>query len=144
MSFIDPGAFNPEALSGEDDFDVNSFYVPKQRPQLEPGGGLRQFGVRFAGAIAGAVLAWLALPPGLDFSLVAASVLTAACAVAAALATESLPPLMGSSMATLQTKTGGSTGTPAATQSSQLHRLPGLAVTVGQPSRTEWGGASLE
>mmetsp|Transcript_101886 Transcript_101886/g.263315 ORF Transcript_101886/g.263315 Transcript_101886/m.263315 type:complete len:202 (+) Transcript_101886:136-741(+) len=57
--------------------------------RTESGGPLKHLGVRLAGSSAGATFAWVAFPPGLDFSLVATSLLVAAAAVIAALVTES-------------------------------------------------------
>eukprot|EP00406_Dinophysis_acuminata_P084267 CAMPEP_0179247162 /NCGR_PEP_ID=MMETSP0797-20121207/19466_1 /TAXON_ID=47934 /ORGANISM="Dinophysis acuminata, Strain DAEP01" /LENGTH=143 /DNA_ID=CAMNT_0020954771 /DNA_START=87 /DNA_END=518 /DNA_ORIENTATION=+ len=61
---------------------------PAQRERSEPGGAPRQIATRLAGASVGALLAWLAFPPGLDFSLVASSLLVAGSAVIAALLNE--------------------------------------------------------
>lgn len=50
--------------------------------------GPRDLGIRLVGASIGALLAWLAFPKGLDFALVASSVVTSVGAVVATIATQ--------------------------------------------------------
>mmetsp|Transcript_24023 Transcript_24023/g.54201 ORF Transcript_24023/g.54201 Transcript_24023/m.54201 type:complete len:239 (-) Transcript_24023:40-756(-) len=102
---------------------------------MEPGGPWKHFAMRLAGASVGAALAWVAFPPGLDFSLVASSLLAAVGAVGAALASESLPErgpaVAGGSGAGLQ---GRDPGDGAGVKVAALHRAPIVAAApVGRP-----------
>merc|ERR1712094_95260 len=80
------------------DLDVDLSQAPTTRPQLEPNSKCWQFLVRAAGAVVGAVASWLALPPWIDFGLIASAMFMAVGAVVAALATEYRPVLQNAGL----------------------------------------------
>lgn len=96
--------------------------LPGPLPSLGPGVAVRQLGIRFVGAVAGAALAWVALPPGLDFSLAASAVLASVGAVFAVIFMEA------SSGAGSQLDTVDDAGPHVKT--AELQRLPVVAAVV--------------
>eukprot|EP00933_Yihiella_yeosuensis_P054021 TRINITY_DN52356_c0_g1_i1.p2 TRINITY_DN52356_c0_g1~~TRINITY_DN52356_c0_g1_i1.p2 ORF type:complete len:160 (-),score=23.90 TRINITY_DN52356_c0_g1_i1:7-447(-) len=62
--------------------------APKEPGCGHRGGCVKEFAIRAAGSFVGAVLAWIALPAGLDFSLAATAILASGGAVMASVVTD--------------------------------------------------------
>mmetsp|Transcript_6441 Transcript_6441/g.13953 ORF Transcript_6441/g.13953 Transcript_6441/m.13953 type:complete len:127 (-) Transcript_6441:23-403(-) len=101
--------------------------LPSNRPRPELGGPTKRFAVRAGASSVGALAVWLAFPPGLDFSLLASSLLIAVGAVLGTLTNEDW-----------------SKQTPAATSEGAIQQPSVKPMAFGAPSMTAAATTSIQ